>query len=118
MAQPARLLDTSRFLLHGGTDFFFTGDRWFESVSLQRRVQCEPDFLDQGAEQFLWARQSHAFVKAVLWRASAALKRGFAFSRRQWQNGGAGDPSGVVGGASLRDRAARRAGATDPRWCR
>jgi ABC-type bacteriocin/lantibiotic exporter with double-glycine peptidase domain len=27
---------------------------------LQRRVQCEPDFLDQGAEQFLWARQSLA----------------------------------------------------------
>ena len=27
-----------------------TGDRGFESCSLQRRVHCEPDFLDQGAE--------------------------------------------------------------------
>src|SRR6267143_2996894 len=25
-----------------------TGDRGFEAVSLQRRVFCEPDFLDQG----------------------------------------------------------------------
>jgi hypothetical protein len=25
-------------------------DRWFESISLQRRVSCEPDFLDQGAD--------------------------------------------------------------------
>jgi hypothetical protein len=25
-----------------------TGDRGFESISLQRRVFCEPDFLDQG----------------------------------------------------------------------
>jgi hypothetical protein len=24
------------------------GDRWFESISLQRRVRCEPDLLDQG----------------------------------------------------------------------
>jgi hypothetical protein len=32
-------------------------DREFASPSLQRRVQCEPDFLEQGAEQFLWARQ-------------------------------------------------------------
>jgi hypothetical protein len=23
-------------------------NRWFESISLQRRVSCEPDFLDQG----------------------------------------------------------------------
>jgi hypothetical protein len=29
--------------------FFFTGDRGFESISLQRRVSCEPDFLDQEA---------------------------------------------------------------------
>src|SRR5712671_6925519 len=29
---------------------FLTRDRWFESTSLQRRVHCEPDFLDQGAE--------------------------------------------------------------------
>ena len=27
-----------------------TGDRGFESCSLQRRVSCEPDFLDRGAE--------------------------------------------------------------------
>ena len=27
-----------------------TGDRGFESISLHRRVHCEPDFLDQGAE--------------------------------------------------------------------
>jgi hypothetical protein len=26
------------------------GDRGFESISLQRRVRCEPDFLDRGAE--------------------------------------------------------------------
>jgi hypothetical protein len=25
-----------------------TGDRGFESISLHRRVRCEPDFLDQG----------------------------------------------------------------------
>ena len=24
-------------------------DRWFESISLQRRVHCEPDFLDQAS---------------------------------------------------------------------
>jgi hypothetical protein len=29
------------------TAALLTGDRWFESCSLQRRVQCEPDFLDQ-----------------------------------------------------------------------
>jgi len=28
------------------TSWSFTGDRWFESISLQRRVSCEPDFLD------------------------------------------------------------------------
>jgi hypothetical protein len=28
------------------------GDRTFESISLQRRVLCESDFLDQGAENF------------------------------------------------------------------
>ena len=28
-------------------------DRWFESGSLQQRVHCEPDFLDQGAENFM-----------------------------------------------------------------
>src|SRR5712671_1162063 len=27
-----------------------TGDRGFESCSLHRRVTCEPDFLDQGAD--------------------------------------------------------------------
>ena len=26
------------------------GNRGFESISLQRRVSCEPDFLDRGAE--------------------------------------------------------------------
>ena len=26
------------------------GNRGFESTSLQRRVSCEPDFLDRGAE--------------------------------------------------------------------
>ena len=29
---------------------FATGDRGFESCFLQRRVSCEPDFLDRGAE--------------------------------------------------------------------
>src|ERR1700726_136242 len=32
------------------TSWSFTGDRWFESCSLQRRVQCEPD-----ADDFLAA---------------------------------------------------------------
>jgi hypothetical protein len=27
-----------------------TGDREFESISLQQRVDCEPDSLDQGGE--------------------------------------------------------------------
>ncbi|MGA7869250.1 MAG: universal stress protein [Stellaceae bacterium] len=26
------------------TSGFFTGDRWFESISLHRRVSCEPEF--------------------------------------------------------------------------
>jgi hypothetical protein len=29
-----------------------TGDRWFESGSLQRGVSCEPNFLEAGAEEF------------------------------------------------------------------
>ena len=32
--------------------FSSTGNRGFKSVSLQRGVPCEPDFLDQGAEKF------------------------------------------------------------------
>jgi hypothetical protein len=42
--------------------FFFTGDRGFESTSLHGRVSCEPDFLDQGAENFElrgWTGRSH-----------------------------------------------------------
>ena len=27
------------------TELTVAGDRWFESISLQRRVNCEPDFL-------------------------------------------------------------------------
>jgi hypothetical protein len=34
------------------TSWSFTGDRWFKSISLQRRVLCEPDFLCQGPENF------------------------------------------------------------------
>jgi hypothetical protein len=32
------------------TELTVEGDRGFESCSLQRRVSCEPDFLDRGAE--------------------------------------------------------------------
>src|SRR6476659_8518041 len=32
------------------TELTVEGDRGFESTSLQRRVHCEPDFLNQGAE--------------------------------------------------------------------
>jgi hypothetical protein len=34
------------------TSWSFTGDRWFKSISFQRRVLCEPDFLCQGPENF------------------------------------------------------------------
>jgi hypothetical protein len=30
-------------------DVLHWGDRWFESISLQRGVNCEPDFLTRGA---------------------------------------------------------------------
>jgi hypothetical protein len=33
-----------------------TGDRWFESISLQRRVRCEPGFFDEPRRaSILWA---------------------------------------------------------------
>jgi Integrase core domain len=37
-----------------------TGDRGFESISLQRRVDCEPESPDQGAEPVLTARPKSA----------------------------------------------------------
>ena len=56
-----------------------TGDRGFESVSLQRRVTCEPDFLDQG-------RSGPSYI--------GAEKSGSSLSARQGGQGSALPPSG------------------------
>jgi hypothetical protein len=50
--------------------FSFTGDRGFESVSLQRRVACEPDFLDEARGLCDWRRRN----EAVLWGFGSPFK--------------------------------------------
>jgi hypothetical protein len=45
-----------------------SGNRKFESISLQRGVQCEPEFLDQGTENYPSRRRSKAVTAVyVFW---------------------------------------------------
>jgi hypothetical protein len=46
--QPSRAGGRDRSHSAKGTRPSATGDRGFESISLHRRVRCEPDFLDHG----------------------------------------------------------------------
>jgi len=52
--QPGRFLSRG---FRGGLEKMLsaTRDRGFESISLQQRVRCEPDFLGRGWSWMLWS---------------------------------------------------------------